>query len=289
MNTILGKLIGAAAISTLSVLSTSAQADYKEYAECYASRTKNKQATDCCEAYLSGTTTTCSYSKSSQQSSQQSSQNKRKSSDNYEIVSDIQVDGLRVKLVRIRADICKTKYYHHLELDGPIGPDSTFVVTKLDQKVAHCFDTQGRKYPRRVYLNSNGGLIEHGFRLGEFLRSSGAQTYIKKGDVCASACAVAFLGGKSRKLESGGKIVFHAPYSVTGAIDPTSILRGQVQPEIDCRKNFASRHKLRGYYKQMLNVADGERLFDRTMSRCSITDGWTIADSETAKLYGIAN
>ena len=69
-------------------------------------------------------------------------------------------------------------------------------------------------------LNSPGGSFVAGMKLADIFMSDGIQTYVKAGDECYSACAIAFLGGSiwgdlrhvSRTLEPGGKLGFHAPY-----------------------------------------------------------------------------
>jgi hypothetical protein len=69
-------------------------------------------------------------------------------------------------------------------------------------------------------LNSPGGSFLAGMKLADIFMNEGIQTYVKAGDECYSACAIAFLGGSiwgdlrhvSRTLETGGKLGFHAPF-----------------------------------------------------------------------------
>lgn len=72
----------------------------------------------------------------------------------------------------------------------------------------------------RLCLNSDGGSFIGGKALEDHFITEGVQTYIRRGDRCHSACALAFLGGSewgdtrhaSRTLEPGGVLGFHAPY-----------------------------------------------------------------------------
>jgi len=72
----------------------------------------------------------------------------------------------------------------------------------------------------RLCLNSDGGSFVGGKSLEDHFMTEGVQTYIRRGDRCHSACALAFLGGSewgdmrhaSRTLEPGGVLGFHAPY-----------------------------------------------------------------------------
>ena len=62
---------------------------------------------------------------------------------------------------------------------------------------------------REVWLNSDGGSLETGIRIGEILRRHNMATRVRSRDVCASACVYAFLGGIIRTVEKGGKIGIH--------------------------------------------------------------------------------
>lgn len=72
----------------------------------------------------------------------------------------------------------------------------------------------------RLCLNSPGGSFLAGMALEDLFMTDGIQTYVRRGDQCHSACALAFLGGSewgdmrhaSRTLEPGAVLGFHAPY-----------------------------------------------------------------------------
>jgi uncharacterized protein YecT (DUF1311 family) len=60
----------------------------------------------------------------------------------------------------------------------------------------------------RIELNSPGGNLVGGIRLGAFIRDSGFDTAVIAGAECHSACTIAFLGGVSRSVV--GKFGVHA-------------------------------------------------------------------------------
>ncbi|WP_037075866.1 hypothetical protein [Rhizobium mesoamericanum] len=72
----------------------------------------------------------------------------------------------------------------------------------------------------RVCLDSPGGSFLGGKALEDLFMTDGIQTYVRRGDQCHSACALAFLGGSewgdmrhaSRTIEPGAVLGFHAPY-----------------------------------------------------------------------------
>lgn len=71
--------------------------------------------------------------------------------------------------------------------------------------------------PVAVVLNSPGGLVVEGFKLGEFFYKSRIPTFVMGfGGMCASACSLAFLGGRdpqtggpARFKMTGGRLGFH--------------------------------------------------------------------------------
>ena len=55
----------------------------------------------------------------------------------------------------------------HIELNGTIGPDSSYVVEDLLKKIQKCrYGDVGNWYSTAVFLNSNGGFAEDGFKIG---------------------------------------------------------------------------------------------------------------------------
>src|SRR5215831_11957684 len=63
-----------------------------------------------------------------------------------------------------------------------------------------------------VAFSSDGGSLAAGLRMGEAIRRKGFSTIVPDGRRCASACALAWLGGIERFIGTGGKISFHAAY-----------------------------------------------------------------------------
>ena len=63
-----------------------------------------------------------------------------------------------------------------------------------------------------VAFSSDGGSLLAGLRIGEAIRRKGFSTIVPDGRRCASACALAWLGGVERFIGTSGKISFHAAY-----------------------------------------------------------------------------
>jgi len=60
-----------------------------------------------------------------------------------------------------------------------------------------------------VVFNSNGGELNEGIKIGKFLKQNRIGSYVKDNGICASSCALAFLGGRAKN----GKRFMVLPYS----------------------------------------------------------------------------
>jgi len=189
-----------------------------------------------------------------------------------QILLDAQIDKLRVRQVRMPDNDCVVGYTEHLEIAGEIGPDSTAAIARLLPQLSRCNNAQGVHVVNTVYLSSGGGYLSDGYALGELFKKYSIQTSVTNNQICASSCAIAFLGGRYRTMTGSAKLMFHAPYTGNRlAIDCTD--RGQVS-------------ELRNYYVSVLGENDANFLLDRTLSYCSANSGWTL-NADGAKLFGI--
>jgi hypothetical protein len=76
----------------------------------------------------------------------------------------------------------------------------------------------------RVEFSSNGGSLLAGIRIGSLIRTKKFNTVVPDGAQCASACALAWLGGTRRLIGENARVGFHAAYIVkTGALSESGL------------------------------------------------------------------
>lgn len=63
---------------------------------------------------------------------------------------------------------------------------------------------------KAVTMSSPGGSLDEGYKLGSAMSDYNLIVMVPKGQVCVSACALAFVGGW--KYLVGGLLAFHSPY-----------------------------------------------------------------------------
>jgi hypothetical protein len=73
-----------------------------------------------------------------------------------------------------------------------------------------------------VAFESEGGSLLAGIRIGELIRMKGFVTVVAAGARCASACAIAWLGGVQRFMGEPALVGFHAAYRDDGT-GPTEV------------------------------------------------------------------
>ena len=196
-------------------------------------------------------------------------------------IKTFNIDRLLVTSQSLRKNDCFFGGRHIFTLEGEIGSDSSFAMKKLLSSYVSCRDaTLSVIAPIEVSLQSGGGFLKDGYDLGRVFRDAGVTTVIKDDTLCASSCAIAFLGGKKRMVEDSASILLHAPYSVK--------INSKGEKALACDESKIGRRALREYYVSMTDLEHGDRLFDRTMKYCSADDGWRVTGSDAAKLYGIS-
>ena len=188
------------------------------------------------------------------------------------IIRDLKISGLQIRQVRSVDSNCSKGFSDHIELFGEIGPDSTEVISRLLSSLDKCINEKGAHVVPKVYLNSYGGLLNDGIKLGELFRAYPVSTRIPGGAICASACAIAFLGGEWRNMDSSSTILFHAPYIIDFMGTPKCSGSGSA--------------KLIKYTNKMLGSENSQFVYDRMMDYCSTKDGWTV-NKDAAVMFNI--
>ena len=98
-----------------------------------------------------------------------------------------------------------------VESTDPAQPALVVVQGSFETKDGDQFFTKtGSLGSAMVRLQSNGGSLVAGIQIGETIRLKGFQTLVPAGARCASACAMAWLGGTQRFMGPGAQIGLHA-------------------------------------------------------------------------------
>lgn len=193
-----------------------------------------------------------------------------------------QVDGLIItkKTWKNSTLDCDLGGIYEFDLQGKINSDSTFILKDIFRSVHPCERKISKELvPIKVSLNSNGGLLSEGYKLGVFFRERNITTVVESGNVCGSSCAVAFIGGKKRILQDNSALILHAPYT---------FLEDEITKKTyKCIDTKQELEEYKNYFISMTDTENGKRLFERALKYCNPNDGWAIVGKDTAELYGL--
>ena len=191
------------------------------------------------------------------------------------------IDGLKITLIHDTNTNCTSGSDYQIRVSGAIGPDSSFALDELLRRSPNCLNENSEiKSRTAVVLESLGGLLRDGYLMGRALRRYEVKTTISNNSLCASSCAIAYLGGVERVMDNESNIMFHSPY-----LPGMNALGERIA---DCNVGSETTIELLNYYQEMTSPDQGKRLFDRTMSYCSADDGWVLKGSAAAELFGVA-
>lgn len=95
------------------------------------------------------------------------------------------------------------------------GEGAIFIFGKITLEDRELFLTKISPFSSGVVvLNSDGGNAYAGIEIGKAIRMRGFKTWVPSGSSCASACAIAWLGGVSRLMGKTALIGFHSVYRI---------------------------------------------------------------------------
>ena len=118
-----------------------------------------------------------------------------------------------------------------------------------------------------VVLDSDGGQLMPALEIGKIIRLAGYTTMVGDDFVCTSSCALIWLAGSPRFLETEGKVGFHASYrDINGKFEETGVGNAVI-----------------GHYLSLLNLPQRAVVFATTASPTEII--WLTA--QNAKRSGI--
>ncbi|MBN8996949.1 MAG: hypothetical protein J0H63_10810 [Rhizobiales bacterium] len=98
---------------------------------------------------------------------------------------------------------------------GPDGPISVITIKgELEEEDEQRFVEvlRGAQDHGLVVLDGPGGSADAAIQIGTAIRDRRFDTLVEDNGVCASACAIIWLGGASRRMEQGARIGFHSIY-----------------------------------------------------------------------------
>ena len=147
-----------------------------------------------------------------------------------------------------------------LRVTGMIEPGDADKLSAALRKIGALTPSKSGAPIAIVEFSSIGGSLPDGFEIGMLMRKSGVMAVVRKGDLCMSSCALAFLGGNVHapssvypaecNLEIGGEVAFHNFFLNPNGLRESTVLdpvQSRLQGFTDARGGTAMLAKYAGF------------------------------------------
>ena len=183
-------------------------------------------------------------------------------SENVRILNVVQADDHEIRLSQIRYPQCVSGSLDVVEFSGTISHQSLPQLNAMLGRLTPCVRRDGRRIVNPVYLNSAQGELMLGIQLGQWFQSKGVEAIVTEGQVCESACALAYLGAQRKQVQANGRVVMH--------------LSGEQGKGFDCARSI-DMMPLRNYLISTAGKQDGQALFNQALTHCRNGQGWNLS------------
>jgi hypothetical protein len=181
---------------------------------------------------------------------------------NVRLVSVVQGEDYVARHSQVRFPDCLSGSLDVVEFSGVIHAGSLQTMNQLMQNLQPCIRRDGRRTVNPVYLNSAEGELLLGTQLGLRFQSQGVEVIVTEGQVCESACALAYLGAQRKRVQANGRVVLH--------------LSGEQGKGFDCARSI-DMMPLKNYLYATAGKQSGQALFNQALSHCRSGKGWNLS------------
>ena len=181
---------------------------------------------------------------------------------NVRVVSAVQGDDFEVRHSQVKFPECVSGSLDMLEFSGQINNNSLHTVSLMMRSLTPCIRRDGRRVVNPVYLNSAEGELLLGTQLGQLFQNQGVEVIVTEGQVCESACAVAYLGAQRKRVQANGRVILH--------------LAGEQGKGFDCARSI-DMMPLKNYLFSTAGKQSGQVLFNQALSYCRSGKGWDLS------------
>lgn len=181
---------------------------------------------------------------------------------NMRILNVVQGDDFELRFSQIKYPECVSGSLDMVEFSGTISHQSLPQLNAMLNRLTPCVRRDGRRVVNPVYLNSAQGELLLGIQLGQWFQSKGVEAIVTEGQVCESACALAYLGAQRKQVQANGRVVMH--------------LSGEQGKGFDCARSV-DMMPLRNYLISTSGKQSGQALFNQALSHCRNGQGWNLS------------
>lgn len=179
-----------------------------------------------------------------------------------QVVSSIQGDLFQIRHSRLKFPDCTSGGLDVVEFSGTIDSTSLSSMNSIMQSLRPCIRRDGSRVVSPIYLNSAQGDLLLGIQLGQWFQTQAVEVIVSEGQVCESACAVAYLGAVYKRVQATGRVVLH--------------LSGDQGRGFDCARSV-DMMPLKQYLLSTTGKYSGQYLYNQALTHCRSGKGWDLS------------
>ena len=179
-----------------------------------------------------------------------------------QLVSSVQGERFETRHSRLRYPECMSGYMEFVEFSGFLDSSSVAALGGLVQNIKPCVRKNGSRIVSPVYVNSAQGELDLGMQVGQWFKTQSIELVVTEGQLCESACAVAFLGASFKRVQATGRAVLH--------------FNGELGRGLDCARS-TDMMPFKSYLLSVKGNQSGQILYNQALTYCRNSKGWDLS------------
>jgi hypothetical protein len=179
-----------------------------------------------------------------------------------QLVSSVQGERFETRHSRLRYPECMSGYLEFVEFSGFLDSSAVAAMGGLVQNIKPCVRKNGSRAVSPVYMNSAQGELALGMQVGQWFKTQSIELVVTEGQLCESACAVAFLGASFKRVQATGRAVLH--------------FNGELGRGLDCARS-TDMMPLKSYLLSVKGNQSGQILYNQALTYCRNSKGWDLS------------
>ena len=179
-----------------------------------------------------------------------------------QLVSSVQGERFETRHSRLRYPECMSGYLEFVEFSGFLDSSAVAALGGLVQNIKPCIRKNGSRIVSPVYVNSAQGELDLGMQVGQWFKTQSIELVVTEGQLCESACAVAFLGASFKRVQATGRAVLH--------------FNGELGRGLDCARS-TDMMPFKSYLLSVKGNQSGQILYSQALTYCRNSKGWDLS------------
>lgn len=178
------------------------------------------------------------------------------------LVSSVQGERFETRHSKLRYPECMSGYLEFVEFSGLLDSSAVAALGGLVQNIQPCVRKNGSRVVSPVYMNSAQGELALGMQVGQWFKTQSIELVVTEGQVCESACALAFLGASFKRVQATGRAILH--------------FNGEQGRGLDCARS-TDMMPFKNYLITVKGNQSGQTLYNQALTYCRSSKGWDLS------------